>query len=231
LVAVDAVAITQAHTEMLVVVLVPVLAESMKVQSICQQPLHAQSVLHNPVQQPMETKVLLLVFHQCQEGSLVETMHRTLEKFLLLVVVECLHSQVVVKQCSLVSTVRTVEARTILVAVAVVVVAQLRLVVTRAVRLVVLVVLDLMYQPLLVGVHYSKQVVVAAVELLLVVLAVLVLVEQEQVAVTVMPQELILLQVVAVLAVELVVLVVRELFMSGGGLSHGKLCIYKEQHC
>jgi hypothetical protein len=56
-------------------------------------------------------------------------------------------------------------------------------------------------------------------------------VEQEQVAVTVMLRQPTLLLVVAVLAVELVVLVVRELFMLGGGLSHGKLCIYKEQHC
>jgi len=38
-------------------------------------------------------------------------------------------------------------------------------------------------------------------------------VAQEQVAVTVMPQEPTLLRVVVVLAVELVVLVVRELFM------------------
>jgi hypothetical protein len=61
LVAADAVAITQPHMELLVVVLAVVLAENIKAQFICHQQLHARLVVRNPVLQLLETEVLLLV--------------------------------------------------------------------------------------------------------------------------------------------------------------------------
>jgi hypothetical protein len=95
LVAVDAVEITQVHTEMLVVVLAVVLAENIKAQFICHQQPHARLVLRKPVLQLLETEVLLLVSHQHQEVNLVETTLRTVTQFLVLVEVECSHTQVV----------------------------------------------------------------------------------------------------------------------------------------
>jgi hypothetical protein len=126
LVAVDAVAITQAHMELLVVVLVAVLVGSIKAQFICHQQLHVRLVLHNPVLRLLAIEVLLLVLHHQQVVSLVETMHRTVTQFSLLVVVECFRTRVVVQQCLAVFMVTTVAVAAVLVAVAVVVVAQVR---------------------------------------------------------------------------------------------------------
>jgi hypothetical protein len=83
-------------------------------------------VLHNPVLRLLEIEVLLLVLHHQQVVSLVETMHRTVTQFSLLVVVECFPTLVVVQQCLAVFMVTTVAVAAVLVAVAVVVVAQVR---------------------------------------------------------------------------------------------------------